>query len=166
MGEVAAEDQLPSLLITNAPRTRRGRTSRSSSRSAPATWCATGSSARPRAATTWRARSSTAHGLQRGHFHTACRILPSTSEAPDSAPAPAFFLATQDNGGGKRRRTRVTIDVPGTAIKTAGVLQCTSWAGDGSHRTPMMSRANQTPAIDSVRIIVVGAASGASSAGR
>ena len=32
------------------------------------------------------------------------------------------------------------------------MLQCTSWAGDGSHRTPMMTRANETPAIDSVRI--------------
>ena len=31
-------------------------------------------------------------------------------------------------------------------------MQCTSWAGDGSHRTPMMTKANQTPAIDSVRI--------------
>ena len=48
----------------------------------------------------------------------------------------------------------MTITVPG--IKTAGVLQCTSWAGDGSHRTPMMSRANETPAIDSVRIFVIG----------
>ena len=35
-------------------------------------------------------------------------------------------------------------------------MQCTSWAGDGSHRTPMMTRANQTPAIDSVRIDVGG----------
>ena len=52
-------------------------------------------------------------GLQRGHFHTACRILASTTEAPDSAPAPEFFLATQDNGGGASPDT-VTIDVPGT----------------------------------------------------
>jgi hypothetical protein len=28
------------------------------------------------------------------------------------------------------------------------------WAGDGSHRTPLMQRANQTPAFDSVRITV------------
>ena len=41
-------------------------------------------------------------------------------------------------------------------------MQCTSWAGDGSHRTPMMSRANQTPAIDSVRILIDGRAPGAS----
>jgi hypothetical protein len=91
--------------------------------------------------------------LQRGHFHTACRNLSNTRSAPDSGKAPEFFLATQDNGGGAGSDT-VTIDVPG--IKTAGVLQCTSWAGDGSHRTPMMSRANETPAIDSVRIFVVG----------
>jgi hypothetical protein len=95
-------------------------------------------------------------GLQRGHFHTACRILPTNEEgkvvaAPDSSGAPAFFVATQDNGGGADADT-VTINVPG--IKTAGELQCTSWAGDGSHRTPMMTKANQTPAIDSVRITV------------
>ena len=46
----------------------------------------------------------------------------------------------------------MTIEVPG--IDIAGELQCTSWAGDGSHRTPMMTKANQTPAIDSVRITV------------
>jgi hypothetical protein len=46
----------------------------------------------------------------------------------------------------------VTIEIPG--IRTAGELQCTSWAGDGSHRTPMMTKANETPAIDSVRITV------------
>ena len=45
-------------------------------------------------------------------------------------------------------------DVPATATKTAGIMQCTSWAGDGSHRTPMMTKANETPAIDSVRITV------------
>ena len=44
----------------------------------------------------------------------------------------------------------MAVEVPG--IDTAGELQCTSWAGDGSHRTPMMTKANQTPAIDSVRI--------------
>ncbi|MCY7343250.1 MAG: hypothetical protein LH603_15830 [Pseudonocardia sp.] len=94
-------------------------------------------------------------GLQRGHFHTACRILPSVDEAPDSSGAPEFFVATQDNGGGAGSDT-VTIQVNG--IDVAGELQCTSWAGDGSHRTPMMTKANQTPAIDSVRITVGGAA--------
>jgi hypothetical protein len=90
-------------------------------------------------------------GLQRGHFHTACRILPSLTEAPDSSPTPAFFVATED-GGGSRKADVVEVKVPG--IKAAGDLQCTSWAGDGSHRTPMMTRANQTPAIDSVRLTV------------
>lgn len=90
-------------------------------------------------------------GLQRGHFHTACRVLPNTDEAPDSAPEPAFFLATQD-GSGSATPDTVTIDVPG--IDQAGDLQCSSWAGDGSHRVPMMQRADQTPAFDSVRIKV------------
>ena len=35
-----------------------------------------------------------------------------------------------------------------------GLAQCAVWAGDGSHRIPMMERANQTPAFDSVRILV------------
>jgi hypothetical protein len=43
-----------------------------------------------------------------------------------------------------------------TGLKSAGTAQCASWAGDGSHRIPMMERANQTPAFDSVRINVVG----------
>ncbi|MFC5993069.1 hypothetical protein ACFQE5_02465 [Pseudonocardia hispaniensis] len=91
------------------------------------------------------------NGLQRGHFHTACRMLPGTDVAPDASPAPEFFVATQDNGGGAAPDS-VTIDVPG--LPTAGTAQCSSWAGDGSHRIPMMERANQTPAFDSVRISV------------
>ncbi len=90
-------------------------------------------------------------GLQRGHFHTACRSLPSTDEAPDASPKPDFFLATQDGSGSSTPDT-TTIDVPGVA--QGGELQCASWAGDGSHRIPMMQRADQTPAFDSVRIRV------------
>jgi hypothetical protein len=92
-------------------------------------------------------------GLTRGHFHTACRILGSTSEAPDPAPIPAFFVATEDRQGGRTPDT-VTIQVPG--IPNEGTAQCASWAGDGSHRIPMMQRANQTPAFDAVRIQVGG----------
>jgi hypothetical protein len=154
MGEVAAEDQLPSLLITNAPRkvgvgqpfqlvisTRNLKRDRFLGAAAGGYYL--------------ESSFLDEGGLQRGHFHTACRILPSTSEAPESSGTPAFFLATQDNGGGAAPDS-VTIDVPATATATEGVLQCTSWAGDGSHRTPMMSRANQTPAMDSVRIFVDG----------
>jgi hypothetical protein len=90
-------------------------------------------------------------GIQRGHFHTACRMLESTDEAPDAAPAPEFFLATQDNGGGTEPDT-VEITVSGMA--QAGTVQCAVWAGDGSHRIPMMQRADQTPAFDAVRIKV------------
>ena len=89
-------------------------------------------------------------GIVRGHFHTACRILASTNEAPDPAPAPAFFVATEDSQGGRTPDT-VTVRVPGLP---AGLAQCAVWAGDGSHRIPMMQRANQTPAFDVVRIAV------------
>lgn len=152
MGEIAAEDKLPSLLITKAPEAV-------GVGQAFQLEVSTRNLVRDRflgaAAGGYYLESSFLNneGLQRGHFHTACRILPSTTEAPDSSGTPAFFLATQDNGGGAAPDT-VTINVPG--INTAGELQCTSWAGDGSHRTPMMTRANQTPAIDSVRITVGG----------
>ncbi|KXK60291.1 hypothetical protein AWW66_19770 [Micromonospora rosaria] len=90
-------------------------------------------------------------GLTRGHFHSACRMLGSTTEAPDPAPAPAFFVATEDGAGG-RNPDEVAIQVPG--LPQQGVAQCAVWAGDGSHRVPMMERANQTPAFDVVRIQV------------
>jgi hypothetical protein len=90
-------------------------------------------------------------GIVRGHFHTACRMLTSTSTAPAPDPVPAFFVATEDKQGGKTPDT-VAINVPG--MPTTGIAQCASWAGDGSHRIPMMERANQTPALDAVRIQV------------
>ncbi|GID26093.1 hypothetical protein [Paractinoplanes brasiliensis] len=96
-------------------------------------------------------------GLVRGHFHTACRMLSNTNEAPEPDPVPAFFVATEDSKGGAGS-DEVTIQVPG--MPTDGIAQCASWAGDGSHRTPMMVRANQTPAIDSVRIVVGNAGGG------
>ena len=91
------------------------------------------------------------NGLVRGHFHTACRMLQNTNEAPAPDPVPAFFVATEDAKGGAAP-DQVQIQVPG--LPTAGVAQCASWAGDGSHRIPMMQRANQTPAFDVVRINV------------
>jgi hypothetical protein len=93
----------------------------------------------------------TGEGLTRGHFHTACRMLSSTTEAVDPAPVPAFFVATEDGGGGSEPDI-VTIQIPG--LPQEGIAQCASWAGDGSHRIPMMQRANQTPALDAVRIRV------------
>ncbi|MGC9669347.1 hypothetical protein ACNTMW_22675 [Planosporangium sp. 12N6] len=92
-----------------------------------------------------------AQGLVRGHFHTSCRMLDSTDVAPDPAPAPAFFVATEDNAGGAQA-DQIVIQVPGLPQK--GIAQCASWAGDGSHRLPMMQRANQQPAFDVVRINV------------
>jgi hypothetical protein len=92
-------------------------------------------------------------GIVRGHFHTACRMLANTNAAPAPDPVPAFFVATEDKKGGKAPDV-VTIQVAG--LPTAGLAQCASWAGDGSHRIPMMERANQTPAFDAVRIKVTG----------
>jgi hypothetical protein len=151
MGEVAAKDKLPSLLIVDAPT--------SVGKDVPFTLkVSTRNLIRDRflgaKAGGYYLESSFLDpdsGLQRGHFHTACRILPNTTEAPDSSPDPEFFLATEDKGGSSTPDT-VTVQVPG--IKNAGRLQCTSWAGDGSHRTPMMTQANETPAIDSVRLTV------------
>jgi hypothetical protein len=78
-------------------------------------------------------------------------MLATTSEAPDPAPAPAFFVATEDGKGGAQPDT-LTIRVLG--MPQAGTAQCAVWAGDGSHRVPMMQRANQIPAFDVVRIRV------------
>ncbi|BEL12135.1 hypothetical protein Q0Z83_103260 [Actinoplanes sichuanensis] len=102
------------------------------------------------------------NGLVRGHFHTACRILNNDDEAPESAPVPAFFVATEDSRGGADPDT-VTIQVPG--LPQEGEFQCSSWAGDGSHRIPMMERANQTPALDSVRVIARAANNGGNNGG-
>jgi hypothetical protein len=95
----------------------------------------------------------TEDGLVRGHFHTACRVLGSTRQAP-APERQAVFVATEDNGGGAAPDT-VTVKIPG--LPTAGEAQCATWAGDGSHRMPMMVFANQIPAFDSVRITVTGA---------
>ncbi|MCM3845707.1 hypothetical protein ND486_05780 [Pseudonocardia sp. DR1-2] len=149
-GEVADADRSPSLLITQAPtKVRPGE----SFRLTVSTRNLVRDRFLPAAQGGYYAEASLldGQGLQRGHFHTACRILPDPGEAPDSSPDPLFFQATED-GGGAARPDSVTIDVPG--VEQTGELQCSSWAGDGSHRTPMMQRANQTPAFDSVRIEV------------
>ncbi|MFF0468765.1 hypothetical protein ACFYPX_15190 [Micromonospora zamorensis] len=90
-------------------------------------------------------------GLVRGHFHTACRMLDSLTAPPEPQEVPAFFVATEDGRGGAQP-DEVTIQIPG--LPESGTAQCSVWAGDGSHRLPMMERANQTPAFDSVRITV------------
>src|SRR3954463_8984998 len=49
--------------------------------------------------------------LQRGHFHTACRMLTSRTFAPDPKTGSVFFKATED-GGGAAAPDVVTVDVP------------------------------------------------------
>ena len=150
-GEVADQDKDPSLLITDSPRFVRPNT-------AFALKVSTRNLVRDRflgaAVGGYYLESSvlTADGIQRGHFHTACRMLSSLRAAPTPDPVPAFFVATQDGGGGATPDT-VTVNVD-KGLPTRGIAQCAVWAGDGSHRIPMMERANQTPAFDAVRILV------------
>jgi hypothetical protein len=92
------------------------------------------------------------NGLVRGHFHTACRVLDNTDQAPQP-DRQDVFVATEDGAGGATPDT-VTVQIPG--LSAAGEAQCTTWAGDGSHRIPMQVFANQIPAVDSVRIQVSG----------
>ncbi|MBM2617859.1 Pecanex-like protein 1 [Actinoplanes sp. LDG1-06] len=148
-GEVGEASANPSLLITNAP-----------TRVAPNTPFTITVSTRNLIRDRFLAAgqggyyvesSVLANGLVRGHFHTACRMLASTNEAPAPDPVPAFFVATEDSRGGAQPDS-VQIQVPG--LPDAGTAQCASWAGDGSHRIPMMVRANQTPAFDVVKIQV------------
>jgi hypothetical protein len=148
-GEVGAAANNPTLLITNAPR--------QVNRNQPFTLqVSTRNLIRDRFLAAgqggYYVESSVLQGgLVRGHFHTACRILDNRNAAPAGDPVPAFFVATEDSRGGAQPDT-VAIQVPGLA--QSGEFQCSSWAGDGSHRIPMMERANQTPALDSVRVTV------------
>jgi hypothetical protein len=150
-GEVGSQENNPSLLITEAPTQVEANT-------AFTLKVSTRNLIRDRFLAAGQGgyyveSSVLAGGLVRGHFHTACRMLASTNEAPAPDPVPAFFVATED-GKGAAAPDEVTIQVPG--LPTDGTAQCASWAGDGSHRIPMMQRANQTPAFDAVRIQVGG----------
>lgn len=90
-------------------------------------------------------------GLTRGHFHTACRKIDREDGAPEPLRQP-IFQATEDGGGGAEPDTvKVTF---AQGLPEQGTWQCAVWAGDGSHRTPMMAFANQIPAFDAVEIEV------------
>jgi hypothetical protein len=97
-------------------------------------------------------------GLQRGHYHVACGVLDSDNVAPVASKTPEFFKAIEDGKGGAEPDT-IEIDVPGhddkgPLFREGELVRCSAWAGDGSHRMPMMQFANETPAFDSVRIKV------------
>lgn len=150
MGEVGNADQNPTLLIVSAPRSvgvNQPFTIRVSTRNLIRDRFL------PAGQGGYYVEMSllSAQGLVHGHFHTACRVLASTEVAPEPAPAPAFFVATEDSRGGSEPDI-IEIRVPG--LPQRGLFQCSAWAGDSSHRVPMMQRANQIPALDSVRVEV------------
>lgn len=152
MGEVATFAQGPQLLITDAPRrVRAGQTftiqvstrNLVRDRFPPA---AEGGYLLERA-------DLTADGLTRGHVHTACRTLSHGTEvAPDPGVQLDFFEATEDGGGGDTP-DQVRITVTG-GIPRPGLAQCAVWAGDGSHRIPMMASPRQIPPFDTVLLEV------------
>jgi hypothetical protein len=150
-GEVPAADKSPSLLITQSPsvvRTNKPFSLKVSTRNIRRDRFL------PAATGGYYKESSflTDEGIVRGHFHTACQYLSSTRVAPDPAPVPAFFVATEDGSGGTKPDT-VTINIPG--LPNTGLVRCVVWEGDPSHRVPMAERANQIPGVDAVRIRVV-----------
>jgi len=89
-------------------------------------------------------------GITRGHVHAACRIIGRTAPQPERN---ASFKAVEDGGGGPGENT-FTVTVPG--LQGQGRAQCMAWAGDGSHRIPMMQFANQMPAVDTRDLAVIG----------
>jgi len=93
----------------------------------------------------------TEEGITRGHFHLGCRLLadPNVAEVPNAEPA--FFVAIEDFGGGVEPDF-VDVEVPG--LPEPGLYRCMAWAGDPSHRVPMMQFARHFVAVDVVRIIV------------
>jgi len=97
------------------------------------------------------------NGLTRGHFHTACRALGDAKLAPQP-DRNAIFVATEDERGGAAPDV-VTVRIV-NGLPSKGKFECAAWAGDGSHRIPMMQFANQIPAFDTVDILAVGGGKG------
>ena len=104
MGEVAAEDKLPSLLITDAPEAV-------GVGQAFKLKVSTRNLVRDRflgaAAGGYYLESSflNGEGLQRGHFHTACRILPSTTRGTRLGRDPGVLPRHRRTTAAARRRT-------------------------------------------------------------
>jgi len=151
MGEVAAQAKNPSILITDAPRAVRvGQNIEitvSSRNLVRDRFLAAGQGG-------YYLESGILSdaGLTRGHLHAACRPVGqgATALAPDRQ---ASFVAIEDGRGGAAPDT-VSVVIP--PINQGGNAQCAVWAGDGSHRMPMMQFANQIPAFDTFRLRIAG----------
>lgn len=153
-GELAAQQKGPQVLIVDAPRkVRVGEpiTLKVSSRNLVRDRFL------PAAQGGYYAESSLLNGdgLTRGHIHSSCRVLSSgdTAPTPDRA-GDGLFVVVEDDKGNATPDT-VTITLPG-GLPREGDAQCAVWAGEGSHRVPMMQFANQIPAFDVVRVQVRG----------
>lgn len=146
-GEVTTQDKNPSILIVGAPdEVRSGQNIRlkvSSRNLVRDRFLAAGAGGYYK-----EMGVLNADGLTRGHFHAACRLIGKGKEAlaPDRQ---ASFRAVEDGGGGVTPDT-VVVTLPG--LNGKGQAQCAVWAGDGSHRMPMMQFANQIPAFDAIRL--------------
>jgi hypothetical protein len=153
MGEVAAQQRNPSVLITDAPRAVRvGQNIEfkvSSRNLVRDRFLAAGQGG-------YYLESGQLNdaGLTRGHLHAACRVVGDGNAAP-APDRQASFVAIEDGRGGAATDT-VSVVVP--ALNSGGVAQCAVWAGDGSHRMPMMQFANQIPAFDTFRLRIAGRA--------
>lgn len=148
-GEVTTQDKNPSILIVGAPEeVRSGQNIRlkvSSRNLVRDRFLAAGAGGYYK-----EMGVLNAEGLTRGHFHAACRLIGDgkVALAPDRQ---ASFRAVEDGAGGATPDT-VVVTLPG--LQGRGKAQCAVWAGDGSHRMPMMQFANQIPAFDAIRLKV------------
>ena len=61
-------------------------------------------------------------GIQRGHFHTACRMLSSTADGARARPGARLLRGDEDNGGGATPDT-VTVNVD-KGLPSRGIAQC------------------------------------------
>lgn len=157
MGEVAPADKNVSLLITSAP-------TEVESGEDFAIQVSTRNLIRNRflgaAAGGYYRETSvlTEDGLTQGHFHCGVYRLDDPTVAPEPNIDPNFFAAVEDSAGGAEPDV-VEISISGTLDDGTtrlqpGLHRLMCWAGDPTHRVPLMQFARHPIAADVVRINV------------